>query len=66
MRTEMDLNEHEMDLNEFEIDLNEFEHFLKANLDQSEIDGALKISMYIYIYINVVCCVGRVEIQIEI
>ena len=36
--SEMDLNESEMDLNESEMDLNECEHFLKANLDRSEID----------------------------
>ena len=34
---EIDLNEAEIDLNESKIDLNESEHFLKANLDQSEI-----------------------------
>ena len=38
---EIDLNEAEIDLNEAEIDLNEREHFLKANLDRTEIDGSI-------------------------
>ena len=35
---EIDLNESKINLNESEIDLNEPEHFLKANLDRSQID----------------------------
>ena len=35
-----------MDLNESEIDLNECEHFLRANLDQSEIQvGSILVQM---------------------
>ena len=34
----IDLNESEIDLNESEIDLNECEHFLKTNLNRSNID----------------------------
>ena len=37
IRTEIDLNECKIDLNECKIDLNECQHFLKANLDESEI-----------------------------
>ena len=33
----IDLNECKIDLNECKIDLNECQHFLKANLDESEI-----------------------------
>ena len=33
----IDIKESKIDLNESEIDLNECEHFLKANLDRSEI-----------------------------
>ena len=41
MKSDLNVNARmrtEIDLNESEIDLNECEHFLKANLDQSEID----------------------------
>ena len=41
---EIDLNESEVDLNESEIDLSEPEHFLKANLDRSEI-GSMSVWM---------------------
>ena len=60
MRTEIDLNESEVDqneseidqnespidLNECEIDLNECKHFLKANLDWSEIDLSACMTPY--------------------
>ena len=36
--SEIDLNESEIDLNGSEIDLNKCEHFLKVNLNRSEID----------------------------
>ena len=37
---DIDLNESEIDLNECEIDLNECEHFLKVNLDRSQIESS--------------------------
>ena len=53
MRTEIDLNESEVDQNESEIDqneseidLNECKHFLKANLDWSEIDLSACMTPY--------------------